>query len=83
MWKPLLSKKTSKSLASLTKKYVAWTVQDSRKVVWNDESKYIFKSDERTFRGQFQDEYVMGSVKHGGGKFGDAIIDIMMGTCIE
>ena len=48
--KPLLSKKHRKSRLTFAKKYQHWTVEDWKKVVWSDESKFqIFESDGRSY----------------------------------
>ncbi|GES94169.1 IS630 family transposase [Rhizophagus clarus] len=71
--KPLLSKKHRKIRLTFAKKYQHWTVEDWKKVVWSDESKFqIFGSDGRSYcwkkpGKQLQSRHVKPTVKFGGG----------------
>jgi len=79
--KPLLRKIHRSSRYLFSKKHKNWTVEDWRKVVWSDESKFtLFGSEGRQYYwkkpGQsIQDHHIKPTVKHGGGS-------IMVWGCI-
>ena len=72
--KPLLTKKHISQRLNFAKKYSEWTVDDWKKVVWSDESKFsIFGSDGREYcwvkpGSPLSRERVKPTVKYGGGK---------------
>lgn len=71
--KPLLQRKHRQQRLRFAKKYKDWTVEDWKKVVWSDESKFmIFGSDGRQYcwrriGQQLGKEQIKPTVKHGGG----------------
>jgi transposase len=71
--KPLLSKTYRKKRLEFAMKYKNWTVQDWKKVIWSDESKFqIFGSDGRKYcwkkaGEQLNDRHIKPMVKYGGG----------------
>lgn len=71
--KPLLSKKNVKARLNFAQKYVDWTPDQWKKVVWSDESKFnLFRSDgmsyvRRPVGKRLNKKYIAPTVKHGGG----------------
>jgi len=71
--KPYLKKTHRKKRLEWAKKYKNWTVEDWRKVIWSDESKFlIFNSDGRQYCWKkptepLKDQHVIPTVKFGGG----------------
>lgn len=71
--KPFISKKNQKARLNFAKKYLYWSVNDWRKVLFSDESKFnIFGSDgirwvHRPEGKRFNPKYTRATVKHGGG----------------
>jgi len=71
--KPLLTKQHRQSRLAFAKKYKDWTIEDWRRVVWSDESKFqLFGSDGRQWYWKKTNEslstrHIRPTVKHGGG----------------
>jgi transposase len=71
--KPYLSAKHRRQRMEFANKYKDWTVEDWRKVIWSDESKFeIFGSRRRQYYWkrpgeQLQDAHIQQTVKHNGG----------------
>ena len=71
--KPLVSPKNLRARLEFAKRYATWTVDDWRKVVWSDESKFnLFGSDgisyvRRPVNQRYNPKYQIPTVKHGGG----------------
>ncbi|CAB5384973.1 unnamed protein product [Rhizophagus irregularis] len=71
--KPLLLPHHKKARYEFAKKYKHWSIDDWKKVVWSDESKFnVFGSDGREYcwkkKGKpLKDQHVKGTIKFGGG----------------
>jgi len=71
--KPLLSRKHRQARLAFARRYRNWTVEDWKRVVWSDESKYnVFGSDGRQYHwkkpgASLQSHHITPTVKHGGG----------------
>ena len=71
--KPLLSKKNIKARLVFAKSHITWTVNDWRRVIFSDESKFnLVKSDgichvRRPKGERLNPKYTIATVKHGGG----------------
>ena len=71
--KPLLKKEHRKKRQTLARVHAGWTLNDWKKVVWSDESKFnVFGSDGREYCWRrdgeaFRDQNIQPTVKHGSG----------------
>ena len=71
--KPFLNKRTRKERYKFAKKYKDWSVEDWRRVIWSDESKFkIYGSDGRQYcwkrpNEPFNERNVIHTKKYGGG----------------
>ena len=71
--KPLLSRKHRQARLAFARRYRNWTVDDWKKVIWSDESKFnLFGSDGRSYCWRepgvpLQEHHIKPMVKYGGG----------------
>lgn len=71
--KPALSEKNTKARMEFCKRYGKWTLDDWKRVIWSDESKFNrFQSDGKEYywhrpNDRIQKHHVKQTVKHGGG----------------
>ena len=71
--KPLLTQRHRRLRLEFARQYQCWTVDDWKRVLWSDESKFnLFHSDGRTYvrrrvSEEFSDNCVVPTIKHGGG----------------
>lgn len=71
--KPLISNRNRKNRLEFAKKYSSWSVEQWKKVIFSDESKFcLFGSDGRRYtrrpvRSRFDSKYIKPTLKHGGG----------------